>query len=85
MTTASTNSFNSLLDNVSLEASQNFDDKTNNINEMNDESDQNVHAMFSSRTYVKVNKYLKKQTNLCVETKIESESIYLNYLKSLSL
>ena len=54
MTTTSTNSFNSLLDNVSLEASHNFDDKTNN--EMNDENEENVHAMFSSRTYVKVNK-----------------------------
>ena len=46
---ASTNSFNSLLDNVSLEASNNFDDNyTTNQNEDNI-------SISSSRTYVKVN------------------------------
>ncbi len=87
--TTTNNSFNSLLDNVSLEASQNFYGETNNTNSNNinnnnqsgedvklkfndyneeekEEQDDNlnqqqqqkqepVHAMFSSRTYVKVN------------------------------
>ena len=53
LTTNSTNSFNSLLDNVSLEASNNFDEMPAN-NSNNNQNEDNV-SIASARTYVKVN------------------------------
>ncbi len=67
---ASNGSFNSLLDNVCLDLSQNYEEtslpnqlakSTNiNINENNEDTDDPVqcHPMFTSRTYVKVNTYV---------------------------
>lgn len=62
MSSANTNgSFNSLLDNVNLEQSQNFDDLAASTNNGSVKLDEGVdtefqyHSMLTSRTYLKVN------------------------------
>ena len=77
----SNNSFNSLLDNVALDASQIYDETTNNKNNQDIENEDEyninnnetqVHSMFTSRTYIKVTNlfynayFLNTLMNVCM-------------------